>query len=60
MIKSITQHSCFENKPNKFKIGRLQSNPSIGWPVHLKSINFHPLTWGNKDPQYLRPKVKYF
>jgi hypothetical protein len=59
MIKSVIQHSCFENKPNKSKIGRLQNNPSTGLLVHLKSTHFHPLTWGNKDLQYLRPKVKY-
>jgi hypothetical protein len=35
MIKSVTQHSNFEKKPTKY-MGRLQSNPSIGW-VHPKS-----------------------
>ncbi len=46
MIKSVTQHSYFEKKPNK-QMGRLQNNPSIRW-VHPKSTHAHPLTWGNK------------
>jgi hypothetical protein len=46
MIKSVTQYSDFEKKPNK-KIGRLQNNPPIGW-VHPKSTHEHPLAWGNK------------
>jgi len=36
MIKSITQHSYFEKKPNK-QMGRLQNNPSIG---NLDLVNF--------------------
>jgi len=28
-------------------MGRLQSNPSIGW-VHPKSTHVHPLSWGIK------------
>jgi hypothetical protein len=45
MIKSSTQHSYFEKKPNKY-MGRLQNNPSIGW-VHPKFTHAHPLAWGN-------------
>jgi len=41
MIKSFTQHSYFEKKPNK-DMGRLQNNPSIGW-VHPNSTHAHPL-----------------
>jgi Txe/YoeB family toxin of Txe-Axe toxin-antitoxin module len=37
MIKSVTQHSYFEKKPNKL-MGRVQNNPSIGW-VHPKSTH---------------------
>jgi hypothetical protein len=49
MIKSVTQHSYFEKKPNK-KMGRFQNNPSIGC-VHPKSTHAHPLAWGNKKKQ---------
>jgi hypothetical protein len=45
MIKSVTQHSYFEKKPNKL-MGRLQNNPSIGW-LHPKSTNACPLAQGN-------------
>jgi hypothetical protein len=45
MIESITQHSKFEKKPNKY-MGRLQNNPSIG-SVHSKSTHVCPLAWGN-------------
>jgi hypothetical protein len=48
MIKSVTQHSYFEKKPNK-EMSRLQNNPSIGW-VHPKSTHARPLAWGNKKP----------
>jgi hypothetical protein len=41
MIKSVTQHSYFEKKPNKY-MGRLQNNPSVGW-VHPKSTHACPL-----------------
>ncbi len=51
MIKSITQHSYFENKPNK-QMGRFQNNPSIGW-VHPKFTHGCPLTWGNKKEKKL-------
>jgi hypothetical protein len=46
MIKSITQHSYFEKKPNK-QMGRTQNNPSIVW-VHPKSTHAWPLASGNK------------
>jgi len=52
MIKSGTQHSYFEKKPNK-QMGRLQNNPSSGW-VHPKSTHAHPLAWGNRN--YLKAK----
>jgi hypothetical protein len=52
MIKSGTQHSYFEKKPNKH-MGRLQNNPSTGW-VHPKSTHAHPLAWGNR--KYLKAK----
>ncbi len=45
MIKSVTQHSYFEKKPNK-QMGR--NSPSIGW-VHPKSTHACPLAWGNKN-----------
>jgi hypothetical protein len=41
MIKSVTQHSYFEKKPNKY-MGRFQNNPSIGW-VHPKITHASPL-----------------
>ncbi len=47
LIKSITQHSYFEKKPNK-QMGRLQNNPPIGW-VHPKPTHARPLAWGNKN-----------
>jgi hypothetical protein len=46
MIKSITQHSYFEKKPNKH-MGRLQNGQSIGW-VHPKYTHACPLAWDNK------------
>jgi hypothetical protein len=46
MIKSFTQHSYFERKPNK-DMGTLQNNPSIGW-MHPKSTHARPLAWGSK------------
>ncbi len=45
MIKSVTQHSYFEKKPDK-QIGRLPNNPRIGW-VHPESTHAGPLAWGN-------------
>ncbi len=51
MIKSVTQHSYFEKKPNKY-LGRFQNNPSIGW-LHPKFTHAHPLAWTNKK---LAPK----
>jgi hypothetical protein len=47
MIKSVTQHSYFEKKPNKL-MGRLQNNPSIG-RVHPKSTHARPLAWDNHN-----------
>ncbi len=46
MIKSVTQHSYFEKKPNE-QMGRLQNNPKIEW-VHPKFTHACPLAWGNK------------
>ncbi len=46
MIKSVTQHSYFEKKPKK-QMGRLQTNPSIGW-VHPTSTHARPFVWGHK------------
>jgi hypothetical protein len=45
MIKSVTQHSYFEKKPNK-EMNKFQNNPSIGW-VHPKSTHACPLVQGN-------------
>jgi hypothetical protein len=47
MIKSVTQHSYFEKKPNMV-MGRFPNNPSIGW-VHPTSTHVRPLAWGNKN-----------
>ncbi len=46
MVKSITQHSYFEKKPNK-QMGIFQNSPSIGW-LHPKSTRAPPLGWANK------------
>ncbi len=50
MIKSISQHSYFEKKPNKY-MGRFQNNPLTGW-VHPKSTHVHPLAWGNNNIKF--------
>lgn len=42
MIKSISQHSYFQKKPNK-QIGRLQNNPSMGWVRLNLHMHVHQL-----------------
>jgi hypothetical protein len=55
MIKSVTQRSYFEKKPNK-QMGKLQKDPLIGW-VHPKSTHGRPLAWGNKYILFSLPVI---